>query len=63
MTKKINLEAIQNYAVSEVLGLRQHPKLDGVVVAGAGMDMGFHLVSSLAYVLYGDQRALKHRWL
>ena len=36
---------------------------DGVKVNGAGMDMGFHLVYSLAQTLYGGREgyALKHR--
>ncbi len=36
---------------------------DGVTVGGTGMDMGFHLVHTLAHALYGDGYALKHDWL
>ena len=32
-------------------------------VQGAGMDMGFHLVDSLSYALYGEGYKLKHEWL
>lgn len=32
-------------------------------VQGAGMDMGFHLVDSLSYALYGEGYQLKHEWL
>lgn len=35
----------------------------GLNVWGAGMDMGFHIVYSLAHKLYGDGYALNHRWL
>jgi hypothetical protein len=47
-----------NWAVGKALGLR-HWKRDGreqdaLVVGGGGMDMGFHLVNSLSYALYGD---------
>ena len=51
-----------NYAVSTALGYRLSDG-DGVIVYGAGMDMGFHLVHSLALKLYGDGYALNHRWL
>jgi len=36
---------------------------EGVGVSGCGMDMGFHIVYELAYHLFGDGYALKHRWL
>lgn len=32
-------------------------------VHGCGMDMGFHVVSTLSRVLHGDDYALTHRWL
>lgn len=31
-------------------------------VGGCGMDMGFHLVSTLSRVLYGDDYRLRHDW-
>ena len=40
-----------NYAVARVLGARMG-KRDGVIMGGCGMDMGFHLVYSLASVLF-----------
>lgn len=45
-----------NWAVGKALGLR-HAKHNGyeqdaLVIGGAGMDMGFHLVNNLSYVLY-----------
>jgi len=37
----------------------------GVAVSGCGMDMGYHLVSNLAYILTDgkEYKGLKHRWL
>jgi hypothetical protein len=37
---------------AKVLGLRQHGKSGALVVGGCGMDMGFHVVSSLARVMH-----------
>jgi hypothetical protein len=48
--------------VAPVLGRRVH-KSGGVACHGAGMDMGFDLVYSLAQELYGDGYALRHRWI
>ncbi len=36
---------------------------DTLLVSGCGMDMGLHLVTSLAYTLYGKSDALKQRWI
>lgn len=37
---------------------------DGALrVPGCGMDMGFAVVYDLAWKLYGDGYALKHRWM
>jgi len=52
-----------NHAVSKLLNLRLNKNGDGVVVRGAGMDMGFHVVSHISQRLYGDATSLKHRWL
>lgn len=54
-----------NYAVSKVLGSRLVTKngSDAVRVNGCGMDMGYHVVHSLAYALHGDGYALSHEWL
>lgn len=35
----------------------------GVKMSGAGMDMGMHMVSYVSGALFGDERALKYRWL
>ncbi len=43
-----------NYSVAKALGDRQG-KHDGIIVGGCGgMDMGFHLVYSLAATIYRD---------
>ena len=42
-----------NYLVAKALGERIG-KRDGIVVGGCGMDMGFHLVYNLGYVLWPD---------
>lgn len=36
---------------------------EGVQVNGCGMDMGFHLVYELSYVLFGDGYSLTKGWL
>lgn len=47
-----------NWAVGKALDLRHWKRngreQDALVVGGCGMDMGFHLVNSLSYALYGD---------
>lgn len=35
----------------------------GVKMSGFGMDMGMHLVTTVAEILYGDHRALEYKWL
>lgn len=50
--------------VAKVLGIRAiSGGSDAVRINGCGMDMGFHLVYSLAAALYGDGYSLTHRWL
>lgn len=51
--------------VSDLLGYK-HSDKGGIVVNGCGMDMGFHLVYSLASSLHTGERAgysLKSEWL
>lgn len=36
---------------------------DGLKVSGCGMDMGFHVVNSVAYAVFNDGYALRHSWL
>ena len=42
-----------NYSVSIALGYPRAARGDGMRVGGCGMDMGFHLVHSLGYALFG----------
>lgn len=44
-----------NHAVSVVLGLSRAKRGDGMIVGGCGMDMGFHIVHSLGYALFGPE--------
>lgn len=51
-----------NFHVARVLGLRMG-KRDGVIVNGAGMDMGFDLAHRLGELLHGDGYAFTQEWL
>lgn len=42
---------------------KRHRNQPGVTVNGCGMDMGYHVVHTLARHVYGDGYALKHRAL
>lgn len=61
-TIKNNQPICLSYLTAKLLGWRQG-KSDGVIVAGCGMDMGFHLVNCLGYALHNDGYAFKHRWI
>ena len=50
-------------AAAVALGWKLSERYDAIEVGGCGMDMGFHLISNLSRVLYGDDYAIKHRWL
>lgn len=41
--------------VATALGMSCHPSKDGLTVNGCGMDMGFHVVYSLSYALFGGK--------
>lgn len=41
--------------VAVVLGLAVNGQRDAVKVDGCGMDMGFHIVNALSYVLHGHE--------
>ena len=45
-----------------LLGYTVH-KRGGLVVTGCGMDMGFHVVSGLAFKLFGTESSLRSEWL
>ena len=58
-----------NY-VATIIDYRQNDRKGALIVGGCGMDMGFHVVYSLARSLYPEkpgQRdggySLKHEWL
>lgn len=44
-----------NHAVSALLGYSRAKRGDGFTVGGCGMDMGFHVVHSLGYALFGEE--------
>ena len=44
-----------NYAVSTLLGYPCAKRGNGFNVGGCGMDMGFHVVHSLGYALFGEE--------
>ena len=44
-----------NYSVSVLLGYPRAKHGDGMRVGGCGMDMGFHIVHSLGYALFGEE--------
>ena len=44
-----------NWAVSVLLGYPRAKHGDGMRVGGCGMDMGFHIVHSLGYALFGEE--------
>jgi hypothetical protein len=44
-----------NHSVAVALDLSRARKGDGVVMTGCGMDMGFHIVHSLGYALFGQE--------
>ena len=52
-----------NYRVAKILGMKEDRQNEGIKVGGGGMDVGLHLISSLSRKLYGDDSAIKHRWL
>lgn len=51
-----------SYRIADVLHYRVHDS-GGLVVGGAGMDMGFAVVYELAQALYGDGYALDQQWV
>ena len=72
MTRIISVMAIKknepyylNHHISEILSFKKAEKFGeyGLKVGGCGMDMGFHLIYTLSYKLYGDGYAIKQRWI
>ena len=60
---KDNNVSYYSYHVAKVLNWAYKDKTNAVGVGGCGMDMGFHMVYTLASVLYGDGYALKERYI
>lgn len=42
---------------------KPYPRGAGLKVTGTGMDMGFHVVYTIAGLIHGDGYALTQRWL
>lgn len=44
---------------------KRHKTKDGLIVNGCGMDMGYHLVYNLSYILFGYEAGdqLRHEWV
>lgn len=47
---------------------KQLPKMTkkgefGYIVKGCGMDMGYHLVDTISYIMFGKGYELNHKWL
>lgn len=51
------------WSVAKALEWTYDRQREALRVNGCGMDMGYHAVHCLSRVLYGDDYALKHRWL
>lgn len=52
-----------DYWAAKVLDYKIDRDKGGLKVAGAGMDMGYHIVHSLGHALYGNGYTFTHRWL
>ena len=76
MTRYIDLYVIKDnrplritWSVAEALGYPYDRKHEALKVQGCGMDMGFHVVYSLAYVLNNGKTegdagySLRHNWM
>jgi hypothetical protein len=70
MSRQISVKVIKEgrlYDISfSVAKLLEYPLVqkahNAVRVSGCGMDMGFHVVSSLSRVLFGDDYKIKQEW-
>ena len=49
--------------IAKALDMPYNRDREGVRVSGCGMDMGFHVVSGLAFKLFGAESALRSEWL
>ena len=60
--RKLYLTRVVAAATGFKEGKDRFGNVNGVVMRGAGMDMGFHLVEILSYAMFGDGKALKQEW-
>lgn len=72
MSRVIDFYTIENNRPQYLSGLirmalgYRMAKNGGLVVGGCGMDMGFHVVYTVASVIYGGDRGgyeIKHQWM
>lgn len=69
MSRRIDFYAIKDgrpvWLSGYITGLLSYKihKRGGLVVTGCGMDMGFHVVSGLAFKLFGAESALRSEWI
>ena len=65
-TKKSRLYNL-SYDVAELCGFSWKEKTNSVGVSGCGMDMGFHVVSTMSYYLYPNKERgeyyVNSRWI
>ena len=52
-----------SYSVAKFIGWTYKDKTNAVGVGGCGMDMGFHVVSTLAALLHDDYKTIKQEWI
>ena len=50
-----------SWSAAELMGWTYDRNHEGIVVGGCGMDMGFHLVYSLSYVLFKNTARAKRK--
>ncbi len=60
--RKLYLSRRVAAATGYKMGKDRFGNYNGVKIGGAGMDMGFHLVESLSYAMFGDGKALRQEW-
>lgn len=70
MTRRISVVVIADgkprdisWSIAKLGMFKMDPNKEGLKVGGAGMDMGFHVVYTLASKLYDDGYALHQHWI
>lgn len=51
------------WSVAVVLEWTYDRRTEALRVHGCGLDVGYHTVASLSWILFGNEQALRHRWL